>query len=275
MGEYCQIRQHGSAMKRAGTTRCKSNEIMPLTGAACGADESSWSYRGAAYIERTRDQNGESFVLRELGLKPTLQQMLGDCSAKRVLDIGCADGWLLDVLNPKEGVGCDIRHFDGFRCCWNFVMGDARGLPFPSRIADVTISSLVLMWFPEYKEAIQEMARVCEVDGVVVIAIMQPYFYRTGDVDEYDNFVVSRNLSRPFVLEELRIAGEVGPFAYHYRPMPDYLNACIRAGLRIEEVRDWHLDLGDYVRRFGSAMRGSIRRTGKVPMYSFIKCRKD
>jgi hypothetical protein len=101
---------------------------------------------------------------------------------------------------------------------------------------------------------------------------MNPYFYRTGEVDEAGNFVVTQDLSQPFVIGNHRIAEAVGPFVYYHRPLPTYLNECVRAGLAIEEIADWHVDMADFLARFGTDMPGNIRRTDKVPMYTFIKC---
>jgi SAM-dependent methyltransferase len=65
----------------------------------------------------------------------------------------------------------------------------------------------VLMWFPELDVALRELRRVTRPNGRVVIAIMNPYFYRTGQACDAGDFVIERNLSRPFVIRNHRIAG--------------------------------------------------------------------
>lgn len=232
----------------------------------------SWPDRAGEYTRLVHDTVEDSHCLRANGLQPTILKLAGDCSAVMVLDAGCGDGWVLDALQPREGHGCDLCRFEGFPDRWAFSIADVRDLPYADAYFDVAISSLVLMWFAEFDAALSELHRVTRPGGRVVIALMHPYFYRTGQVAEGEAFRIERSLAAPFVIEDHHIAEAVGPFAYHYRPLPDYLNGCIRAGLRIEEVDDWFLDLADFTERFGSDQPGRVRRSGKVPMYTFIKC---
>ena len=136
------------------------------------------------------------------------------------------------------------------------------------------MASLVLIWIGNLNVALTQIRRVTKPGGRIVIALMHPHFYRTGEVDAHGNFVVTRCLSSPFEIEQHKIAGIVGPLRYHYREPAAYLNACIETGLRIEEVQEWYINLDDFESRFGSDQPGSIRRTGKVPMYYFIRCTK-
>lgn len=229
-----------------------------------------WPRHADAYANLVHDAGRDSHYLRTRGLKPTILRMAGACSDAKVLDAGCGDGWLLDALSPREGHGCDIARFADFPQRWALSQEDVRALSYPDAQFDVTVASLLLMWFPELDAALSQLHRVTKAGGRIVIALMHPYFYRTGEAN--GNFIVNRGLSTPFVIEDHRIAGAVGPFPYHYRPLPDYMNGCIRAGLRIDEVADWYIDMDDYVERFGSERAGHIQRTGNVPMYTFIKC---
>ncbi len=234
-----------------------------------------WTEHADEYAHLINSTDRDSRFLRQRGLKPTLVRMAGNCSDASVLDAGCGDGWLLDALAPREGHGCDLCRFDKFPARWQFREGDVRGLSYSDGCFDVTVASLVLIWFPELDRAMSELCRVTKHGGRVVLAIMNPYFYRTGRLDEDGRFALERNLASPFVLEDHRIAGVVGPFAYHYRPLPVYLNACVLAGLVIEEVADWHIDMDAFVEHFETAKPGNIERTGDVPMYTFIKCRRE
>lgn len=231
-----------------------------------------WTVMSGTYISLIGDAQKDSFYLRDRGLKKTILQLVGDCSSMRLLDAGCANGWLLDALSPAEGYGCDICCYDSFPSCWKFRQADIRALPYEDEYFDTTIASLVLLWFPELNNALSELRRVTKPGGQVIIALMNPYFYRMGEVDEHGNFVVTRDLSKPFVIEDHHIAGTVGPFPYHYRPLPEYLNACIRTGLPILKTADWYVNMEEFRARFGDGKPGKIRRTGRIPLYTFIKC---
>lgn len=233
-----------------------------------------WNSSAETYANHIADAGKDSYYLRTHGLQPAILDLAGDCSDKRVLDVGCASGWLLDALLPAEGFGCDLHHYQGFSSRWNFRCEDLCQLSYDDDLFDITVASLVLIWIGNLNVALTQIRRVTKLGGRIVIALMHPHFYRTGEVDSVGNFVLTRSLASSFEIEQHKIAGLVGPFRYHYRAPSEYINACIQNELRIEEVRDWHIDLEEFESKFGSSQPGNIRRTGKVPMYYFISCRK-
>jgi len=238
----------------------------------------SWRTRPEAaevYSRLISDLTRDSHYLRSQGLKPNLVRMIGDCTNARVLDVGSGDGWLLDSVKPREGYACDIVEQPKVRPEWNFEIQDVRYLSYPDASFDIVVASLVLIWFEEVSLAISQMCRVLKPRGKMVISLVHPYFYRMGEPDSQGNFVISRDLSKPFKMQDLKIGGIAGPLTYFYRPLPHYLNTCTRAGLRSRPVLEWFVDMEDYVRNPRSGMGSKILRTGKVPMYCFIECSKE
>jgi len=245
---------------------------VPETSAADCLD--SWAKTTKEYSELVLNENRDSYYLRSQGLKPNLLGMIGDCSKLHLLDIGCGNGWLLDDAKPEKGYGCDIAKQSDFASEWDFQVQDVRKLSYSDNFFDVTVASLVLIWFEELDAALQEMCRVTKQGGKMVIATVHPYFYRVGRPEENGDFTIQRDLSKPFKMQNLRIGGIAGPLTYYYHPFTDYLNGCIKAGFKICKVLDWFLDMEDYLKNIDSGMRSSIARTGKVPVYSFIECEK-
>lgn len=253
------------------TCKIDQTDISETVIADCLA---SWSKVAKEYSELVSNEGRDSYYLRSQGLKPNLLSIIGDCSKLRLLDIGCGNGWLLDDAKPAEGYGCDIAEHADIASKWNFQVQDVRELSYTDNFFDVTVASLVLIWFRELDVALREMYRVTKPGGKMVIAMVHPYFYRMGQPEVNGDLTIRRDLSKSFKIEGLKIGGIAGPLTYHYHPYTDYLNGCIKAGFRICKVLDWFLDMEDYLKNIKSGMHSSIARTGKVPTYSFVECEK-
>lgn len=106
-----------------------------------------------------------------------------------LLDIGCGDGILLDVLMerfsplPYQYQGIDLSP-EMIRLAWKshgnsacFHVGDAENLPFTDQSQDLIISNSVLHWlnFPEQgltpEGAVKEVSRVLRKDGKFAVSI--------------------------------------------------------------------------------------------------------
>lgn len=232
-----------------------------------------WARLRPSYEKLIGDESRDSWYLRSKGLQRNVIELVGDCSDTRLLDVGCGTGWLLDAIRPREGYECDSVEPASPRAGRLFSREDLRALGYPSAHFDIVVASLVLMWVEEVEQACSELARVLVAGGRAVIALVHPFSYRTGSVADNGEFVVRRRYSTPFVLEDLYIANEVGPLRYYHRPLADYVNAAARAGLVMDELREWSIDLEDY-RRHVAADAKHPARTDRVPMYAFFRMHK-
>ena len=194
---------------------------------------------------------------------------MGDPTEATLLDAGTGNGWLFDHVRPKQAHACDLvqpAHLPSFV---EFRQEDVNQLSYPEGMFDIIVGSLLVIYCKDLLGVCRELHRIAKPDGAkLVLSIMHPYFYRTGEVMADGTFVVTRDLSRPTSLP-LHIAKSVGPFEYFYRPLPEYLNALIRAKWRISEVTDWFVDMNKYS---SERLEGRVRRTGSVPLFSFLEC---
>ena len=130
------------------------------------------------------------------------------------------------------------------------------------------------MFCRRFETVCAELYRVAKGGGGrLVVALTHPYFYRTGEVAKDGNFTLNRDLSQPFDIP-IKIGGKVGPLTYYYRPLPEYVNQLMKAGWKVAEMRDWFIDIEQYNEFMGKGMKSDIRRSGRIPLYTFLKCEK-
>ncbi len=231
-----------------------------------------WAYSAPAYQQIIHGKRADSQFIREQLLYPTLLRMVHKSQGTKVLDLGCGDGSVGQLLSDYDVFYCDLVNQRVPQQDRQSIQ-DAQALGFADNAFDIVLASLVLMWISTLEQACREINRVTREGGNVVVALMSPYFYRTGKIDQMGGFVLQRDLSQQFVLADLRIADIAGPVTYYYRPLHECLNVLILAGLQIMEVTETFLDMNEYLSSVPLSQR--VRpRTGHVPMYSFIRCQK-
>lgn len=229
--------------------------------------EDQWRELSPSYRQLINNRSASSSFLREIGLKPTVKRLMGDCSALRVLDVGAGDGWLYKSISVGEAFACDLvapvvpMHEIEFR------VADAASLPWDNQFFDVVVSNLMLCYCEDITSPLREMARVCRRGGKLLISLVHPYFYRTGYADRAGPFTIDKDLATPASFE-INIGEHVGPFRYFYRPYPDYLNAMLQADWRLTRVEDWFVDEHTYRTAFPDD-DGVVRST-RVPIFSFF-----
>ncbi len=102
-------------------------------------------------------------------------------SARRVLDVGCGTGVLLDELEGNFDTalyGIDIASNYIKMAMRNtqrsfFTQSDAHALPYPSQSFDLAYCHFLLLWVSEPWKVVQEMARVVRPGGAV-LALAEP-----------------------------------------------------------------------------------------------------
>ena len=229
--------------------------------------EKEWSRLGSTYRNLINDDAEGSSYLREVGLKPVVARLLGDCASSRVLDVGTGGGWLFDVISSAEAHGCDLVRAESLPKNIEFKNCDASRLEYADERFDVVVANLVLCYCADIRAPLKEMARVCKPGGRLLISLVHPFFYRTGEVDAEGDFRIMSDLSR-LHKTTIAIGNSVGPLTYFYRPYADYLNGVMDAGWTLRRVEDWFFDGEDYRSCFPS--NSGVRRSQKVPVFSFF-----
>src|ERR1700676_3327622 len=89
-----------------------------------------WQALSTEYRALIADGSESSSFLRDIGLKPTVLRLLGDCSSENVLDVGTGSGWLFDALAVREAHACNIVRPERLPQRIDFRIADASSLPW-------------------------------------------------------------------------------------------------------------------------------------------------
>lgn len=232
-----------------------------------------WSALGGEYRSAIATGRSSSSWLRDAILKPTIVRLLGDCSRDRVLDIGTGGGWLFEEIRVGEPHACDIATPEQVPEGVRFALADVTQLPHADRYFDALVASVVLCYCSDLTRAAAEMARVTRTGGTAVVALVHPYFYRTGRAEKDDSFRVTTDLSRPRSFP-IHIGERVGPFTYHLYAPGAYVNAFVDTGWRLTRMEDGFIPRELYKARF-AADRDEVERSTKVPLFTFMTFERD
>ena len=108
----------------------------------------------------------------------TLEAELPDWRQRKILDVGCGTGAILQRLgNPEKNVGIDLAEeavsFCRQRGMTNVQQSDVCALPFEDASFDAVICSSVLyhQWVRDVAGAIREMRRVLRSNGLILINV--------------------------------------------------------------------------------------------------------
>lgn len=114
-----------------------------------------------------------AWIQEKVEIKPFLK--FADRSAKKVLEIGCGNGYGAKLINkyfyPKQIIGIDVdermieRAIKSKIANISFEVGDVTKMKFPNNSFDSVFDFGVIHHIPNWKECIDEVYRVIKDDG--------------------------------------------------------------------------------------------------------------
>lgn len=125
------------------------------------------------------------FLLVGPGLKKEQEAALRYVTGKRVLEVGCGTGNLLEHLasSDRSVVGLDIskgmlkqaaKRLAGKGKRISLIQGDYYRLPFPSNSFDCVVATFTLTHAPDLKPVLEEIAKVLIPGGRLVVVDVGP-----------------------------------------------------------------------------------------------------
>lgn len=126
-------------------------------------------------------------------LRAYLFERAGLAGARRVLEVGCGTGAILQTLETPAAIhGLDLNRDTLAHCRRNtphacLAQGDALSLPYAGATLDITYCHFLLLWVGDPLQALREMKRVTRTGGHV-LALAEPDY--TARIDKPDELAI-------------------------------------------------------------------------------------
>lgn len=182
----------------------------------------------------------ESNLINGYYTRPAILDLAGDVAGRRILDVGCGAGPLLDALRERGALitGTDAsakmlelarqRLGDGPEL---LVADLADPLPFPDNAFDDVIACLVLHYLEDWTAPLAELRRVLVPGGRLIVAVNHPWVYKV--IRPEGDYFATEEWS-----DEYTFSGQPAVLANWHRPLHAITGAFTAAGFRIAVVSE-------------------------------------
>lgn len=196
----------------------------------------SWEANAGNWIGTIENAELES---RVLATNEAIVNAVMDQAAKKVLDIGCGEGWLTRKLRSKgiEAYGADAIaglidyaiEKDGNHY-WNYsyqeIANGVHDLPAPF---DLVVINFALIDKNDTEKLIAALPSLLKTEGRVVIQTLHPFsMAAAGDYSSGWKDGSWNGLQRPFTQ----------PYQWYFRTMEDWIGLFAGSGFAVSEVRE-------------------------------------
>ena len=183
----------------------------------------------------------ESNLINGYYTRPAILDLAGDVAGRRILDVGCGAGPLLESLRDRGAIvtGADpsiamlelARQRLGDGAALHQAGLGGGPLPFPDGAFDDAIACLVLHNLEDWTAPLAELRRVLAPGGRLIVAVNHPFAYKLQYPDA--DYFASREYS-----EEYTFSGQNARLTYWHRPLHATIAAFTEAGFRIAVVSE-------------------------------------
>lgn len=167
--------------------------------------------------------------------------LLGDIKGRRVLDLGCGQGWLTAELAARgagvlgiDGSDALIARARGLFPHLTFLVADlAAGIPDSETGFDVIISHMAVMDIPEVDTLFGSVGRALKPGGAFLFTMPHPCFF-THKSHQDENHQWFKKVTG-YLKRETRRIDSFGGHNHYHRPISHYVSALAAAGLFVFE----------------------------------------
>jgi SAM-dependent methyltransferase len=183
----------------------------------------------------------ESNLINGYYTRPAVLDLAGDVTGRRILDVGCGAGPLLESLRDRGAIVTGVepsakmlelarqRLGEGVALHQAGLGGDP--LPFPDGAFDDVVACLVLHYLEDWKAPLAELRRVLASGGRLIVAVDHPFINKLMHPAS-DYFAVSKKS------QEWTFGGHSAPMQFWHRPLHAMTAAFTEAGFRIAVISE-------------------------------------
>lgn len=228
-----------------------------------------------AHGTRAADWGDEGDFGRQHLLNPALFALLGDVAGRRMLDVGCGEGYLARLLARRGARVTGVEPAEPWLRYAEereraeplgiaYLQADLSAPDLPARLPgpfDAVVANMVLMDIPQFGDAVRNCLAVLRPGGDFIFSLVHPCFEEEGATwDEQRGVAVREYLS------EYAIPQAIGHRIH--RPLSAYINALAGAGCVVRQMIEPRLD-AQY-----AALGPQYARNAHVPSYLVIQAVK-
>ena len=219
--------------------------------------KAEWNRMAAAYELFNNAPDSYSYTIEW----PCVQALLPDLRGKSVLDVGCGTGiftFLLESCDPARIVGMDLSEEmlqiarakkAERKSSAQFVLGDAGRLSdcFDETF-DLVFSSTTTHYLSHLDQLFGGIRQVLREDGTCILSIIHPVYSAQYPIEHGNTFPTDeewtvryldqrkRAYIQPWIEYNDQFENQLSR-SYHYT-FSDYVNALLRSGLKLQEIRE-------------------------------------
>ena len=219
--------------------------------------KSEWNSMAAAYELYNNSPDSYSYTIEW----PCIQELLPDLRGKSLLDFGCGTGiftFLLEQYYPSKIIGIDlseemlkiaIAKAEAKKSSARFVLGDANKLAsYFDETFDLVFSSTTTQYLANFDVLFENIRKLLKANGTCILSIIHPVYSAMYPIEHGDTFPNDdewtvryldqrkRAYIQPWIEYNDNFENQLSR-SFHYT-FSDYINAILRAGLKIQEMRE-------------------------------------
>lgn len=219
--------------------------------------KSEWDSTAAAYELYNNSPDSYSYTIEW----PCIQELLPDLRGKSILDFGCGTGifsFLLEKYYPAKIIGLDLSEAmlniakekaAEKKSSAQFILGDAHKLnSYFDETFDLIFSSTTTQYLTNLDSLFENINRLLKSNGTCILSIIHPVYSALYPIEHGDTFPTDeewvvryldqrkRAYIQPWIEYNDNFDNQLSR-SYHYT-FSDYINAILRARLKIQELRE-------------------------------------